>query len=115
MPRDTFEAALSLLSRELGVEILIIGADLQTEGITKNQSVELDLENRPAEEILVEILRRANPDKAATGPADVRQKLVFVVKSKEPSGPEAIFITTRSRAAERGEQLPAAFTGDAGK
>jgi hypothetical protein len=39
----------------------------------------------------------------ATGPADPRQKLVYVV------GPAAIFITTRAQVAERGETLPAAF------
>jgi hypothetical protein len=59
--------------------------------------------NRTAAEILVEILRRANPDKLAAGPADPRQKLVYVV------GPKAIFITTRAAAADRGERLPAVF------
>jgi hypothetical protein len=109
MPRDSLEAALNQLSRELDVPITIVGADLQADGITKNQSLELDLENRTGEEILVEILRRANPDKATTGPADPRQKLVYVIRPEGAGGGEAIFITTRSRAALRGETLPAAF------
>ena len=93
-------------AEDVGVEIVIRGQDLQLDGITRNQLFAIDLADRPAEEILVEILRRANPDKTATGPADPRQKLVYVV------GPDAIIITTRSQAAERGESLPAAFQGE---
>jgi hypothetical protein len=109
IPRDSLEAALAQLARELGVEITIIGADLQADGITKNQSLQLDLDNRTGEEILVEILRQANPDKSATGPSDPRQKLVYVIRPVGQGGADAIFITTRSRAAERSEKLPAVF------
>jgi hypothetical protein len=109
MPRDTLEAALANLGKAIEVEIIIRGADLQADGITKNQSLTLDLENRPAAEILVEILRRANPDKSAAGPADTRQKLVYVIGPKSPGGPEAVLITTRARAAERRETLPDVF------
>ena len=107
-PRDTLEAALEQLSRDIGVDIVIAGADLQAEGITKNQSFGIDLSNRPAEEILVEILRLANPDKSATGPADTRQKLVYVV-AVEPGKAEHIVITTRAQAVSRGDELPAIF------
>lgn len=110
MPRDTLEAALAQLARELGVEIVIVGADLQADGITKNQSLDVNLEELPGAEVLVEILRRANPDKSAAGPGDARQKLVYVVGPKGPGGPAVIFVTTRSRAAERGEKLPDVFT-----
>jgi hypothetical protein len=108
------EAVLNQLARELDVSISIVGTDLQADGITKNLSLELDLENRTGEEVLVEILRRANPDKAATGPADPRQKLVYVLRpaaaeAAGAGGGEAIFITTRARAAQRGEKLPAVF------
>ena len=37
-PRDTLEKSLEMLSTEIGVEIVILGSDLQLEGITKNQS-----------------------------------------------------------------------------
>ena len=90
--------------------ITILGPDLQADGITRNQQLAIDIEDRPAEEILVEILRRANPDKSATGPDDPRQKLVYVLKPAAPGGAEAIFITTRARAAERQETLPVVFT-----
>lgn len=109
MPRDTLEAALAQLAADVGVEIVILGADLQLDGITKNQSLTIDVENRPAEEILVEILRRANPDKSAAGPDDERQKLVYVVGPQTPGGPDVILITTRARAAERGDTLPSVF------
>jgi hypothetical protein len=101
--RDTLEAGLRMLSEDTGIPIVIRGEDLQLDGITRNQLFAIDAADKPAEEILIEVLRLANPDKLATGPSDPRQKLVFVV------GPEAIFITTRSKAADRGEPLPAAF------
>lgn len=104
--REELEAALDMLSDDVGVPITIRGQDLQLDGITRNQLFAIDLTNRPAEEILVEILRRANPDKTATGPGDPRQKLVYIV------GPRGIIITTRSQAAARGETLPAAFRAE---
>jgi hypothetical protein len=107
--RDTLEAALDQLSKDIGVEIILLGADLQLEGITKNQSFGINLQNLPAEEVLVEILRLANPDKSATGPNDPRQKLVYVVKPEKSDGPDVVLVTTRSRAAERGDTLPAVF------
>jgi hypothetical protein len=106
--RDTLEAALEQLSQDIGVAIVIRGPDLQADGITKNQSFGINVENKPASEILVEILRLANPDKSATGADDLRQKLVYVIGRGE-SGEEQIVITTRARVAERQESLPAVF------
>lgn len=107
--RDSLEAALEQLSQDIGVEIIIVGPDLQADGITRNQQLGIHIENQPAADILVEILRKANPDKTATSANDKRQKLVYVVKPKTAGGPEAVFVTTRARAAERKEELPAAF------
>jgi hypothetical protein len=107
--RDSLEAALEQLSQNIGVEIIIVGPDLQADGITRNQQLGMHAENQPAADILVEILRKANPDKTATSAADARQKLVYVVKPKSPGGEEAVFVTTRARVAERGEELPAVF------
>jgi hypothetical protein len=106
--RDTLESALDQLSQDIGAPIVIRGADLQADGITKNQSFGIDLANKPAEQILVEILRLANPDKTATGPNDKRQKLVYVIETK-PDKTEQIVVTTRAKAAERRSELPAAF------
>jgi hypothetical protein len=107
--RDTLEAALEQLSSQIKVDVEILGADLQAEGITKNQSFGIDMSDRPAEDVLVQILRLANPDKTATGPADPRQKLVYVIAPAADGRPERVVITTRGRAAERGEELPAVF------
>jgi hypothetical protein len=102
-PRETLENALEMLAADAKLPIQIAGRDLQLEGITRNQTFSLDLRIRPATEILVEVLRRANPDREATGPSDPRQKLVYVIRG------EAIIVTTRAAAAERGEELPEVF------
>jgi hypothetical protein len=98
-PRDTLEKCLELLSTEIGVEIAILGSDLQLEGITKNQSFSLDERDQPAEEILMKILKLANTD----------GKLVYVVKPRAAGGEPIIFVTTRAAAAKRHDTLPAAM------
>jgi hypothetical protein len=110
-PRETLQKALELLAQELGIPIEIVGGDLQLEGITQNQSFGLEQRDRPGGEILLEILRQANPDRTAAGPADPRQQLVYVVRAAAGGGPPArIAVTTRKAAAERGEPLPAVFS-----
>jgi hypothetical protein len=108
-PKDSLERALELLAEDAGVAIVIQGADLQLDGITKNQSLTLDLRNRPVREILLEILLKANPDRTATGPADVRQKLVFTIEPGQAGGPGRIIVTTRTAAEKRGDRLPDVF------
>jgi hypothetical protein len=93
-PRDTLERAIELLSQEMGTKIVILGADLRRDGITKNQSFEIDERQQPAGEILRKILARSSPD----------GKLVYVIRGAEGGG-EAIFITTRSAALERGDAI----------
>jgi hypothetical protein len=110
--KDTLEAALKMLADDIGVEIIIRGPDLQLDGITKNQSFGIDLPDKPAGEILVQILRLANPDKTATGPADPKQKLVYVVQTKPGTDSETIFVTTRAAAQKRRDAIPAIFTGN---
>ena len=97
--KDTLEHCLQLLATEIGVEIVILGSDLQLEGITRNQSFELNERDKPAGEILRAVLAKANPE----------GKLIYVIKAKAPGQPEAIFVTTRAAAAKRGEQLPPEF------
>jgi hypothetical protein len=110
--RDTLEMAVAYLSEEIEAPILILGGDLQLEGITKNQSFGLDAIDQPAGQILLVILQRANPDKTAAGPTDPKQKLVYVVKpgeGLEEAGRETIYVTTRAAAAQRGDKLPSVF------
>lgn len=102
-PKETLENALEMLANDAEIPIRIAGRDLQLEGITKNQTFAIDLRDRPAEEVLVEVLRRANPDREATGPGDPRQKLVYVLRD------DAVIVTTRSAATLRGEELPEVF------
>jgi hypothetical protein len=95
-PNNTLETALKLFSDDVGIEIEIVGKDLQVEGITKNQSFKFDQTDKPAVEILLAILKQADP----------AGRLVYVIKPKEGGGEEMIFITTRVGAANRGEKLP---------
>jgi hypothetical protein len=114
-PRESLERALELWSAEAGIAAAIDGPAFQAAGITRNQSLELDLRDRPAGDVLVEILRRANPDLTATSAADPRQSVVYVVESEaagaagEGPGGSRIIVTTRAAAVDRGLPLPAVF------
>jgi hypothetical protein len=95
-PRNTLEQSMKLLGDEIGVEIVILGNDLREEGITKNQSFELNEMDQPAAEILRKIMLKANPD----------GKLVYVIKPKEGGGEDVLHVTTRAAAKKRGDTLP---------
>ena len=107
-PKETLQRALEMLSADIGITIRIAGSDLQLEGITKNQSLALDLRDRPAAEILQAVLLKANPDRTASGPADPKQKLVYLVREALHQT-EEVLVTTRSAALKRGDQLPDVF------
>ncbi len=92
--RDTLEKSIEMLSNEIGVPIVIIGADLQVDGITKNQSFGLDEKGKTAGEILRTIMQKANMD----------GKLVYVVVKEGDK--ETLHLTTRAAAAKRGDKLP---------
>ncbi len=97
--RNTLEKALQLVGEEIGVPVIILGKDLQIEGITKNKSFGLSEQDKPAKEILQKIMLNANSD----------GKLVYVVRPAEGGTGEAVYVTTRAAAKERGETLPAEF------
>jgi hypothetical protein len=98
-PRDSLDRVMDVLAGELGVEITILGPDLQLEGITKNQSLNnVDERDQPAGDILRMLLKRANPD----------GKLVYVIRPGG-DGREEVVITTRAAAKLRGETLPDGF------
>jgi hypothetical protein len=101
--RESLETAVAILAETIATPIEIRGRDLQLEGITRNQMLALDVTDMPAEAVLVEVLRRANPDKEATGPADPKQKLVYAVSNN------GVTITTRAAAESRGDTLPTVF------
>ena len=93
-PRDTLERCLEMFSKEIDVDVVINGSDLQLEGITKNQSFSLDERDQPASDILRKILKLASP----------AGKLVYVIRPRD-GGSESIVITTRAAAAKRGDKL----------
>ena len=107
--QDTLAGALAALAADAGVEIVILGKDLELEGITKNQSFGIAMAGVPARTILEQILIRANPDRTARGLSDPKQKLVYVVKPRLAGGGQIVYVTTRAQAASRGDTLPEAF------
>ena len=91
--------------------IVLLGADLEKDGITKNQRPgPLQLEQKSFTEILTSIVVSANPDKDITGAADLNCKLIWVV-APDPDNPtqQAILITTRAAAEKKSYQLPDSF------
>jgi formylglycine-generating enzyme required for sulfatase activity len=92
--KDTLERSIHALSKEIGVPMDILVADLQFEGITKNQSFGLAARDKTAREILLDILAKADPN----------GRLVYTVRNE--AGTESIAITTRAAAAKRKEKLP---------
>jgi hypothetical protein len=96
---------------EYPFQVLINGNDLLLEGITKNQRPgDFELKDVSVAEILTEIVVRANPDKAATGPHDERCKLIWII-SEDPDDAtrKIIEITTRKAAENRKAELPEPF------
>jgi serine/threonine protein kinase len=88
----------------------ILGSDLQLMGITQNQSVRnFSKTDLPFRTVLTDLVLGANPDKTATGPADPKQALIWVVADDPDSpGSKAILITTRQAATDKYE-LPSEF------
>lgn len=98
-PRNTLERALEMVSEEIGVPIIILGTDLQVEGITKNQSFGMDEAEQPARDILRKILAKADP----------AGRLLYVIKPREEDGQEVLYVTTRAAAEKRRDPLPPEF------
>ena len=91
--------------------IVLLGADLEKDGITKNQRPgPLKLQQKSFTEILTSIVVSANPDKDITGAADPNCKLIWVVaQDPDNADQQAILITTRAAAKEKSYQLPDPF------
>ena len=91
--------------------IVLVGGDLEKEGITKNQRPgALVIQQQSLAEILTSIVVSANPDKDISGASDPNCKMVWV-QTADPQLPDqqAILITTRVAAKANGYTLPAAF------
>ena len=95
---DSLETAIEMLSEAVSTTIEIAGADLESEGITKNQSFGLSERDRPAEEVLRTILRKSESKPG---------QLIYVFR--EDGDGEKIVITTNTTAQQRGEEIPEVF------
>lgn len=90
-PRTPLDKALELFGAEADVDVQIAGEALQRDGITKNQMLAIDVQDRPAGEVLAEILRLANAE----------GKLTYVVISRDEGSSrprETLLITTKAAA-----------------
>ncbi len=89
---------------------VLLGGDLQKEGITQNQQIrDFKATDMPLREILTQLVMRANIDKSVTSATQPEQLLVWVV-APNPNSPseEAFLVTTRAGAAGKYE-LPKEF------
>jgi len=91
--------------------IRIVGADLQDEGITRNQQIRgLRLVDKTIGEVLTAVAIAANPITKVKSAAETDQKLIWTV-ANDPKVPEEriVLITTRKAAKKKGYPLPPAF------
>lgn len=93
-PLTTFEDAVAIFSAQVQVPVVLVGQDLQLEGITKNQSFSLEIEGVPASSVLNQILRLASPD----------GKLTYV-ENRDEQGAAVLYVTTHVAADKRGQRL----------
>lgn len=95
----------------LPLDVILIGSDLQLEGITQNQQIRnFAHTGSTLRQVLDDLVRRANPDQTATELNQEAQKLIWVV-APDPSDPgkQAVFITVRSQAKKKNYPLPDQF------
>ena len=94
--------------------IRMLGADLEEQGITKNQRPgELNINQLPLGDILTAIMVGANPAKDISGPADPNCQLIWVIAEDPDSiGEKAVLITTRTAANQKSYELPQAFVSE---
>lgn len=109
-PQNSLEFALRDIGEEVGIPIEINGGDLQLDGITRNKEIkDFHHENKPAGEILAQLLVRANPE-ASPGPDTDVQKLIYVIHPMDgPEDAKKLVVTTRAAAAREDYELPEVF------
>ena len=96
-------------------KVEIVGRDLQLAGITRNQQIrDVSLTQKTVDEILTELVHRANPVRTESV-SDPEQKLVWVVSPTSVSTGATLLITTRTAAQENGYELPKQFLANPAK
>ena len=121
IPQQSLEFSIRDLAAEVnnGVSnlqspfaIRIIGPDLQLDGITRNQQIkDFSVSGATVAETLTLLVMKANPVTTVTDPAELDQKLIWVVAADpdQPEGPAIVLITTRTAAETKGYSLPDVF------
>jgi hypothetical protein len=91
--------------------IKILGDDLKREGVTRNQSIRnFEVTDKPAAEVLTDLVLRGYPSSDVTGPSDPRLKLIWIVGPHPDDADKlAILITTREGAKTRADKIPKVF------
>ena len=100
----------SLPDLDFPFAIKIIGNDLRTDGITRNQAIrDYKATDVSLKEILTGLVLKANPD-ATEGPADPAQKLIWVIgPDPDDDSRQIILLTTRKAAETKEYELPSVF------
>lgn len=109
-PQNSLEFALRDIGEETDIPIDIKGSDLQLDGITRNKEIkDFTHDNKPAGEILAQLLVRANPE-PSPGPNSDVQKLIYVIHPMDgPDEAKKLLVTTRAAAAKNNYTLPDVF------
>ena len=96
-------------------KVEIVGRDLQLAGITRNQQIrDVSLTQKTVDEILTELVHRANPVRTESV-SDPEQKLVWVVSPTSVPTGATLLITTRTATQENGYELPQQFLANPAK
>jgi hypothetical protein len=92
-------------------QIKVIGADLQKEGITRNQQIrDINAKQTTVADVLTQFVRKGNPVTTVKNPNEVDQKLVWVVgPDPDDATKKIVLITTRVAAGEKKLTLPPVF------
>lgn len=100
----------SLPDLDFPFAIKIIGNDLRTDGITRNQAIrDYKATDVSLKEILTGLVLKANPD-ATEGPTDPLQKLIWVIgPDPDDDSRQIILLTTRKAAETKEYELPSVF------
>ncbi|MCH8923117.1 MAG: hypothetical protein IIA67_08225, partial [Planctomycetes bacterium] len=107
--KEELQEALATFTELTGIEHKFVGNDLEKDGITRNKAVtKFRAIDRPAGEVLRMLLIQGNPAKVERTD-DPKMKLVYVIRRDAATGRDAVFLTTRAAAAQRGEKLPPEF------
>ncbi len=102
---DAFNASLN--NPQSAIQIEIDGAALEKDGITRNQQIrDFRHENKPFREVLISLVRKANPVTTVKEPNEKDQKLVWIIKDEDA---RLIQVTTRTAAEASGAKLPEEF------